>query len=154
MTLKDTLRDGIARADSAKDVQLRQVIEQLVGLNEGLESVAGSLVNVTPTRVDTALDEGTLTRLKEIADGLGQLTDANGGGGKIPKRIQVVNKVPDTIVHVLQSQFELMQGWLQPLVAAASVQRQEMAQLKQAIENSLEHYERLISKVAHAPRDG
>ena len=62
-------------------------------------------------------------------------------------KITVVNKIPPTLLNVLQQQFELMQGWMEPILKATNSQSQEMQQLKASLDACLDDYGKLVKRV-------
>jgi hypothetical protein len=65
----------------------------------------------------------------------------------LPHEITVVNKIPRVILGVVRSQFNLMQGWLAPLVQSAQTQRDDMKYLKERLDAALEQYRELIARL-------
>ncbi len=61
--------------------------------------------------------------------------------------ITVVNKIPPSLLKVLRQQFQLMEGWMEPLLKSSQAQQGEMKQLREQIETTLDDYERLIGQV-------
>ncbi|MEK6234724.1 MAG: hypothetical protein N2C14_08430, partial [Planctomycetales bacterium] len=157
--LKDVMTtgmDGMDQVNSQRDEKLDSVIRELGGFNQSLQGVAESLGDVLPSAITTSFDDQTLDALKAVASKIGngrRSGDAPTAGGKLPKRIQVINKVPDTIVHVLRSQFELMQSWMQPILQATNLQQSQVNQLQVQLRDALGKYDHLIRKVSTAPRE-
>ena len=61
--------------------------------------------------------------------------------------ITVVNKIPPSLLKVLRQQFQLMEGWMEPLLKSSQAQQGELKQLREQIETTLDDYERLIGQV-------
>ncbi len=61
--------------------------------------------------------------------------------------ITVVNKIPPSLLKVLRQQFQLMEGWMEPLLKNSQAQQGELKQLREQIETTLDDYERLIGQV-------
>gem|GEM_PF-2338126 len=68
------------------------------------------------------------------------------------QRILVQHKVPKSILDVVRSQFELMRGWLEPLLAAADRQSSETDRLRATVESCVGAYERLVRELDEANR--
>lgn len=66
------------------------------------------------------------------------------------QRITVVNKLPRTVMNVLERQFELMQNWLAPLLQTATAQTAELQQLRASLEACLRDYESLVGRLEEA----
>ena len=64
-----------------------------------------------------------------------------------PTKITVVNKIPPTMLNVLQEQFRLMEGWMAPLLQAANSQTAEFQELKNRLEACLADYSQLVNRV-------
>ena len=62
-------------------------------------------------------------------------------------RITVVNKIPRSLLNVLETQFDLMQGWMQPLVTSSHANQAEFKELKELVERCLKDYNALINRV-------
>ncbi len=65
---------------------------------------------------------------------------AVGEPGSPVQEVHVLHQVPRNILNVLRSQFQLMQGWLEPLASAAMAQRSDVKKLRTALEATLNHY--------------
>ncbi len=70
-----------------------------------------------------------------------------GDAPSLPHEIKVVNKVPRVILGVVREQFNLMQGWLAPLVQASQDQREDMQYLRDRLNGALDQYRELIEKL-------
>jgi hypothetical protein len=66
------------------------------------------------------------------------------------KRITVVNRIPRTVLNVLEQQFELMEGWLRPLMDRSDEQRAELHNLGGQIEECLRDYRKLLRRLEDA----
>ena len=66
--------------------------------------------------------------------------------------ITVVNKIPPSLLKVLRQQFRLMEGWMEPLLKNSQAQQQELSQLRERLELTLDDYERLIGQVSDSKR--
>ncbi|MCH8830756.1 MAG: hypothetical protein IID45_14360 [Planctomycetes bacterium] len=68
----------------------------------------------------------------------------------LPSRITIVNKIPPTLLKVLEQQFNLMQGWMAPILAATNAQSAEMQELRNQIDSCLTDYGKLVKRVGTA----
>ena len=66
------------------------------------------------------------------------------------KKITVVNRIPRTVLNVLEQQFELMEGWLRPLLDRSDEQRAELHNLGGQIEECLRDYRKLLRRLEDA----
>ena len=62
----------------------------------------------------------------------------------------MVNRIPRTVLNVLEQQFELMEGWLRPLLDRSDEQRAELNKLAGQIETCLTDYRRLLRRLEDA----
>ncbi|MGH2604685.1 MAG: hypothetical protein ACRDJ9_35500, partial [Dehalococcoidia bacterium] len=178
-----TERDG---DEAERPLRLAPEVEQqaadLVGqvreLRGGLERIGEALAGTQAGPAE--LLERLVDELRQISAAAGRrglpvvvredMSDAEGGesdsaegpgrpaGPADDQRITVVNKLPRTVMNVLERQFELMQNWLAPLLATATAQTAELQQLRQSLEACLRDYEALVGRLGEArgrrPRGG
>ena len=67
-----------------------------------------------------------------------------------PPEIQVVSRVPKTLLDVMRRQFDLMQGWLKPIYEETRGQSKEVQQLREAVNENLIKYETLVAQLENA----
>ncbi len=70
--------------------------------------------------------------------------------GAPPHAITVVNRLPRTMLNVLEQQFQLMHGWLKPLAEMSAKQQTELSTLRPMVEDCLRHYRVLLKKLEQA----
>jgi hypothetical protein len=58
--------------------------------------------------------------------------------------------VPREILEVVKSQFDVMNTWLQPLLAASQDQRHEMQSLQNSVQTCLANYYALLQELENA----
>jgi DNA repair ATPase/ATPase family protein associated with various cellular activities (AAA) len=75
---------------------------------------------------------------------------AVGEPGSAVQEVHVMHQVPRNILNVLRSQFQLMQGWLEPLAAASMAQRSDIKKLRTTLEATLQHYGVLLQDLEGA----
>jgi hypothetical protein len=73
-----------------------------------------------------------------------------GEPGSPVQEVHVMHQVPRNILNVLRSQFQLMQGWLEPLAAASMAQRTDIKKLRTTLEATLQHYGVLLQDLENA----
>jgi hypothetical protein len=82
-------------------------------------------------------------------------TEARRAAADAPaQQIQVISKVPTSILNVLKHQFRLMQGWLTPMLKHARDQDHELGEIKQLIDENLASYKSLIAELEEAASRG
>ncbi|MBN1517058.1 DNA repair ATPase [Candidatus Sumerlaeota bacterium] len=113
-------------------------------------------------KLTAAFDEQTLTTMRQLIESLHTLsqqaqTPAPHAAAKgtapteaQPQSIQVVTRIPKTILGVLEKQFELMEGWLEPLNRKEALQVRELRHLRKLLEESLEKNQNLIQVLRRA----
>jgi hypothetical protein len=67
-----------------------------------------------------------------------------------PDRITVVNRLPRSVLNVMEQQFQLMNGWMKPVLEMTTQQRAELSELRPMIEECLRHYRVLLRKLEEA----
>jgi hypothetical protein len=67
-----------------------------------------------------------------------------------PDQITIVNRLPRTILNVLEQQFQMMNGWLKPLLQLTAEHRAETAELRPMVEECLKHYRTLLRSLEKA----
>ncbi len=70
------------------------------------------------------------------------------------KRITVVNRIPRTVLNVLEQQFEVMNGWMRPLLERSDSQQDEIKHLGGLIEECLHDYRVLLRNLEKAEDRG
>ena len=128
--------------------------DQSIGFTpEAVSEIVESLKNLGPALAVSGSQSAGLTPevVKEIVEGLKNLAPAPepeakpaapavGEPGSAVQEVHVMHQVPRNILNVLRSQFQLMQGWLEPLAAASMAQRSDIKKLRQTLEATLQHY--------------
>ncbi len=71
---------------------------------------------------------------------------------QMPDRITVVNKLPRTVMNVMESQFRLMQDWIKPLSEGSRLQRAEFDELRKTVQECLRSYEALLGRLEAAKK--
>ena len=92
-----------------------------------------------------------MQKLSELANELKTVSDQVAHGDQQSQKITIVNKVPRSILAVLREQFNLMKGWMAPLVEATTNQRKDMMFLKERLDETMQRYEVVIDKLESDP---
>ena len=149
-SLRDVLAGVFAPAaegdDTSKQVGLAQGISSLQKMSSALQVLAERQL---PDRLTATLESGMVDRLEKA------LMEAkpNGEGEALQSRIQVINKLPDTMVNILEHQFLLMHKWLAPLLNASVQQQAVLGELRDQLQDVLGHYQKLLGKLSTAQHD-
>lgn len=151
-----------ATGDATKTDQalLREELQALVRqIETGLEKISqlsNRPLNVTLPPLEMKWPENLLQRLELPQAGVVPpykplvIDDESEEDSIVDDRITIVNRLPKSIYNVLESQFVLMQNWLQPLTALSTSQNQQFSELRPKIEQCLNHYQRLLNKLEAA----
>jgi len=124
------------------DDRVGQAVVELSAFSEGLEAIRRTLTDgVTFLR-----DSEQQRQAEEVAIPVAKAAEA----APLPQKVVVQHKVPRVVLGVVKSQFQLMQDWLGPILAAESEQAGEMQQLRESVERCLEQYEEMIGELESA----
>ena len=163
-SIRDAVTDGVKQLSQKNghdaEYELRErhaalLAEQLQGLRDGLTSVRESLSDgirelkerpVPPDAAGGLAPQSPPAASGGTVEGEGVKSVETDAAGQ-PAKITVVNKIPPTLLNVLQQQFELMHGWMEPILKASNAQSDEMRQLKERLDATLADYEKLVERV-------
>lgn len=122
--------------------QLVQRLEMLsTQVEQGLTALAAVVQSSTTPIRGTSADAGVRVRNAVDEDAN---TDESAG------RLTIVNRIPKTVMNVMESQFSLMEGWLKPLTDLTLKQTDDLQSLRPLIEDCLQHYRVLLRKLEQA----
>jgi len=122
------------------DDRVGQAVMELSAFSEGLESIRRTLTEgVTLMR---ATDE----QRREEVHSAAKTADS----APLPQQVVVQHKVPRVVLGVVKSQFQLMQNWLAPILAAENEQAGEMQLLRESVEKCLDEYGKMIGELESA----
>ena len=124
------------------DDRLGQAVVELSAFSDGLKAI------------QNALTDG-MTQLRESNEQ--RPTDptpepAKKDGLPVPQQVVVQHKVPRVVLGVVKSQFQLMQDWLGPILAAETEQADEMQLLRKSVEKCLSEYSKVIEELESAKK--
>jgi hypothetical protein len=163
------LREGIASVSEALSGGLQQVGELV---QQSVEQAATLVPAPTPAPAPVAFDPSVFKELAEAIrsqaappqavrqriesppDDDGEPTVISesvvGGGPGSAQKITVINKIPRTMLNVMEQQFKLMNGWMEPLTQMTHSQSADVQELKQLVESCLHDYEKLMRGLGKA----
>jgi hypothetical protein len=153
------------------DDKVGQVILQLGNFRDGLREIRETLAigietlaeqdqqpqEATPKEMDAPVASEELS--SETADALIKLSEElrNYTTGMIPvdmdkpvQRVSVMHKVPRSILNVMQSQFDVMNDWMKPILAASEDNAVNLTQLQKSVDACLENYTQLLEELEQA----
>lgn len=122
------------------DDRFGQAVVELSTFSEGLASIHSAI-----TEGMAQLREDDQNRQEEPAPP----SDAK-PTPPVPQHVVVQHKVPRVVLGVVKSQFQLMQDWLGPILAAENAQSGEMQLLRESVEKCLQEYGEMISELESA----
>ena len=146
-SVRKAIADGVkemvsnaAEQSASRDLQSQDHAERLIvevaALRDGLKEVGAAMAAAAPASA--------------AANAAPPLpAEAFHEGGAL-HRVTVQHKVPRSILHVLESQFQLMQTWLQPLSQSIAAHDAQQAQVQESLSECLQRYEALIEELADA----
>jgi hypothetical protein len=135
--LSDRLSDGLAQIARLADRPVHIAVPPI-----DVKWPETPLVAAAPRTAPAAAASGLPTVETDDAGSSTEMTR--------PDRITIVNRLPRTMMNVLEQQFELMQGWMRPLLEMSTDQRTELAELRPMVEDCLKHYRVLLRKLEDA----
>ncbi|WP_417730727.1 DNA repair ATPase [Rosistilla oblonga] len=149
--------------------QVGQLMKQLGGLRDGLESIRRVMVQAVAgndnSQTDRLHDElasfrnGMLAVGQQLSETLGststQLTTLaqQNSSGPPPQKVMVQHKVPRVMLDVVKTQFQLMQQWI-PLLTAVGTKGPEYDNIAKAVDACLKDYQRLQEDLMSAAKPG
>jgi len=142
----------------AGDDKIGQVIAQLTTFSEGLSdirtAVEDGVEQLTAPRGDTGFTgpqvEAAVAHLatfnQQLA-GIKQWLEVREGN---QKPLQVVNRVPRSFLQVIETQFEIMKTWMQPIAHLVETSNQNSGELQTAVTSISEQYQQLLTQLQNA----
>jgi hypothetical protein len=125
--------DHLTHQDQDKTI-LTALLQHVGDLRQGLESIGVSLKEAA---VEASQRQVPLAAPAEPAE--------------LPARKVVVqHRVPREILDVVKSQFDVMNNWLEPLLAVSEGQRKDMQNLQNAVQTCLANYYALLQDLENA----
>lgn len=176
--IKRTFQQNVKMQGVAADDQLGRVLVPLRDVGDGLHAIRESLGEGVKqlARKDAEDDKVVLSALLQHVGELRRGLEAIGAALKeaaaqaaahrdVPaalaaapeppsQRVVVQHRVPRELLDVVQSQFEVMNAWLEPLLAASEGQRRDLNQLQHAVQTCLANYSGLLQQLESAQARG
>jgi hypothetical protein len=133
-SLSERLNEGLTQIARLADRPVRVDVPPIdVKWPESLPAPALPAASASPNPVATPQDD-----------------DDESAGSAASDRITIVNRLPRTVLNVLEQQFQVMHGWLRPLAEMSARQQTELSELRPLIEECLRHYRVLLRKLEEA----
>ncbi len=145
--IRETMDSGISQLTEGKESSIDQHANTFA---ERFQHLAESLNDI-----QDALTSGTKDMASLFEQSIQLRMADNAVSSSVPEetaptpedKITVVNKIPRSLLNVLETQFELMQGWMQPLMTTSHANQAEFQELKILINRCLKNYNALINRV-------
>jgi hypothetical protein len=163
--IRKTFRRNVRLRGLDEHSQVAQVIAELGSLGDGLdaiqkavgrgvaEMIAADGKAMMPETLKASFDADALEVLRSLLEQLKAAHERPPIPAPSPP-IEVVNKVPTTILSVLREQFRLMQHWLEPLNRQSAAVSTEILALRQTLQETLAGYKILVDRLEEAARRG
>jgi MoxR-like ATPase len=177
--IRGAMTDGVTQllqhdgnGQSTEDVhyieELNELLDEVRGITNGLQTIGEALSGGMMQALELARETAARPALPAPAAPVapqpsddGQEADDSGvtveadpnaprGAGQ---RITVVNKIPRSLLNVMEQQFKLMHGWMEPIFRTTHAQSAEVQELKQLMEGCLKDYNRLLGRLEDARVD-
>ena len=150
------------------DDKIGQVIMQLGNFRDGLKEIRETLASgiktlaeqdQEPVMEEIAEPVSSQELSSETADALIKLADElrNYTTGMIPvdedkpvQRVSVMHKVPRSILNVMQSQFEIMNEWMKPILETSENNAVNLKELQESVDSCLANYTHLLGELEEA----
>ncbi|HMO12860.1 MAG TPA: DNA repair ATPase [Pirellulaceae bacterium] len=153
---------------SSGDDRVSQIISQINLVSEGLHEISRTVQRGTkmlsqpteevPSTIDTAM-------LGELSRGVAELAKFNQGLQALrdlyehqaqaiaalpqqvaQQKIEITNKIPNSILNVLRNQFRVLQTWMEPILSLAE-KTSDAQGLAEAAKLTQKNYDRLINRL-------
>jgi hypothetical protein len=125
--------DHLTHQDQDKTI-LTALLQHVGDLRQGLESIGVSLKEAA---VEASQRQVSVAAPAESAE--------------LPaRRVVVQHRVPREILDVVKSQFDVMNSWLEPLLAVSEGQRKDMQNLQNSVQTCLANYYALLQDLENA----
>ncbi|MCA9014885.1 MAG: hypothetical protein KDA77_06085 [Planctomycetaceae bacterium] len=144
--IRETMDAGISRLTAEKETNLdlyaKDFAERFQHLAESLNTIQTALTS--GTKDVTTLVEQSLKSRSEQPIPVSKTEETT----LLPDdKITIVNKIPRSLLNVLETQFDLMQGWLQPLLTSTHANQAEFKELRELITRCLNDYNALLKRM-------
>ena len=169
--IKDAYTQSVKLKGVGSDDKVGQVILQLANFRDGLKDIRETLASgietlaeqdqqapeVPPKEIAEPVAREELS--SETADALVKLAEElrNYTTGMVPvdmdkpvQRVSVMHKVPRSILNVMKSQFDIMNDWMKPILAASEDNAVNLTQLQKSVDACLENYTQLLEELEQA----
>ena len=142
--IRETMDAGMNRLTEKKETNLdlyaKDFAERFQHLAESLNAIQAALSSGTQN-VTTLFEQSLQLRTAPSAP------QTEEPAITLDDKITVVNKIPRSLLNVLETQFDLMQGWMQPLLTSTHANQAEFQELRELITRCLNDYNALLKRM-------
>jgi hypothetical protein len=135
-SIKKTYQRNVTLRGIGSDDKFAQVVLALNQFNDNLEAIQHAI-----TENAEKLSAGVMMH--------GQTEGRDERQEHVTERhqheIQIINRVPQVLLEVIQKQFSVMQQWLQPMQQMTHVNSARVEQLEQVFQQTLQRYTELLN---------
>lgn len=149
---------------------MTQVVVQMGQFSEGLSNIKDAItkraeapkeaVSAEPVQSHLQLSDETLEQLKSLfADRLLQAPEKEAEASEpkeleiIPKKVEIVNTVPEFFAHIVNDQLKLMEAWMQPMLESNLKHGADLSKLTEALESMKQDFVHLQSFVGKGKQE-
>ena len=152
--IKKAFAQAVKLKGIGSDDQTAAVLLQLQEFSNGLQdikdTISGGISKMADqSGVETESGGETAEALRLLAEELRAYTtgsvpvDTN----QVVQRVAVMHKVPKSILGVMENQFDIMRGWLKPLMDVSQANQEGVSELTSAVEKCLTSYQQLLGEL-------
>ncbi|MCA9078901.1 MAG: DNA repair ATPase [Planctomycetaceae bacterium] len=144
-SIREALQSGVQRLSADRSSAQAQAIQsQLAGMTEQLTQGLDRLTEAARQSAEAAMHRPSRAGLPSPPTNDAE-TSVDAAG-----RLTIVNRIPRTVLNVMETQFDLMQNWLRPLSEMTTRQTADLESLRPMVEECLQHYRVLLRKLEEA----
>ena len=159
ITAEEQQAVGPSAEESAITEHMGELLSQFAGLKTGLEAIgqtlSGGLDQVAgiaekmadrPIQVSAPVAPPEAAPAEPLPEGVSEHLVRPEDAGDLSK-ITVVNKIPASVLDVMEQQFKLMHGWMEPILKQSQSHSAEILQLRELVADCLDDYRKLIGRM-------
>jgi hypothetical protein len=168
-SIQRTYSQNVKMQGVSADDQFGQVLVQLRDFSDGLHSIreamGDAVTHLTSQDEDKVVLTALLQHVGDLRRGLESIgtslkeaaSEASGRQIELSmpveppaQKVVVQHRVPREILNVVKSQFEVMNSWLEPMMAVSQGQRKDMQNLQNSVQTCLANYYALLQDLENA----
>jgi hypothetical protein len=135
-SIKKTYQRNVTLRGIGSDDKFAQVVLALNQFNDNLEAIQHAITENAEKLTAGVMMHGQTEVRDERQE---HVTERH------QHEIQIINRVPQVLLEVIQKQFSVMQQWLQPMQQMTHVNSARVEQLEQIFQQTLQRYTELLN---------